>query len=95
MSSQPRTFAIRFWYYKWEENDRSPTTVILERIPPGTTSDEEKKLWTFSESWVYLNVADKIHTTKRFETYYISSRKSKRVLIKLILPNSNNIKPVD
>lgn len=63
-----------------EENDGRSTTVILESIPLGTTSDEDKKLRTFSQSGVYLNVADKIHTAKRFETRYIPSRKCKRVL---------------
>lgn len=38
VSSQPHTFAVGFWY---EDNDISSTTVILESIPLGTTSDGE------------------------------------------------------
>lgn len=78
-----------------KENDGSSITIIPESIPQGTTLDEEKKLWTFSQRWADLNVADMIHTTKGFQTYYISGRKYKRILNRHILLNSNKIKPVD
>lgn len=75
-------------------NDGSSITITPESIPQGTTLDEEKKRWTFSELSISF-AADMIHMIKWFETYYVSSRKCKRILNRHILLNSNKIKLVD